>query len=99
MLVALNGLVHVLAARLLRMPRDAGLVTSAQLGIAGAIVALGLPLHIFLTPARLRSWSGGAGLDRRLLNRGSGYGQEPLSGFSAKARAADNTDRQHAAGG
>jgi Kef-type K+ transport system membrane component KefB len=49
-LVALNALVHVLAARLLRMPRDAGLVTSAQLGVPSAIVALGLPLHVLTPP-------------------------------------------------
>jgi Kef-type K+ transport system membrane component KefB len=49
-LVALNALTHVLAARLLRMPRDAGLVTSAQLGVPSAIVALGLPLHVLTPP-------------------------------------------------
>jgi hypothetical protein len=42
--------VHVLAARLLRMPRDAGLVASAQLGVPSAIVALGLPLHVLTPP-------------------------------------------------
>ncbi|MGH2879953.1 MAG: cation:proton antiporter [Solirubrobacteraceae bacterium] len=49
-LVALNALTHVLGARLLRMPRDAGLVTSAQLGVPSAIVALGLPLHVLTPP-------------------------------------------------
>jgi Kef-type K+ transport system membrane component KefB len=49
-LVALNALVHVLAARLLRLPRDAGLVASAQLGVPSAIVALGLPLHVLTPP-------------------------------------------------
>lgn len=49
-LVALNALTHVLAARLLRMPRDAGLVASAQLGVPSAIVALGLPLHVLTPP-------------------------------------------------
>ncbi|HEU0250350.1 MAG TPA: cation:proton antiporter [Solirubrobacteraceae bacterium] len=49
-LVALNALTHVLAARLLRMPRAAGLVTSAQLGVPSAIVALGLPLHVLTPP-------------------------------------------------
>jgi Kef-type K+ transport system membrane component KefB len=45
-LALLNVLVHVLAARLSRQPRAAGLVTSAQLGVPSAIVALGLPEHV-----------------------------------------------------
>lgn len=49
-LVALNALVHVLAARLLHLPREAGLVASAQLGVPSAIVALGLPLHVLTPP-------------------------------------------------
>jgi Kef-type K+ transport system membrane component KefB len=49
-LVALNVLVHVLAARLLRLPRAAGLVATAQLGVPSAIVALGLPLHVLTGP-------------------------------------------------
>jgi Kef-type K+ transport system membrane component KefB len=49
-LVALNALVHMLAARLLRLPREAGLVASAQLGVPSAIVALGLPLHVLTAP-------------------------------------------------
>lgn len=50
MLVALNVLVHVLAARLSRLPRAAGMVASAQLGVPSAIVALGLPLHVLSAP-------------------------------------------------
>jgi Kef-type K+ transport system membrane component KefB len=49
-LVALNVLVHVLAARLLRLPRAAGLVATAQLGVPSAIVALGLPLGVLTGP-------------------------------------------------
>jgi Kef-type K+ transport system membrane component KefB len=49
-LVTLNVLVHVLAARLLRLPRAAGLVATAQLGVPSAIVALGLPLHVLTGP-------------------------------------------------
>jgi Kef-type K+ transport system membrane component KefB len=49
-LVALNVLVHVIAARLLRLPRAAGLVATAQLGVPSAIVALGLPLHVLTGP-------------------------------------------------
>lgn len=49
-LLALNALVHVLAARLSRLPADAGLVASAQLGVPSAIVALGLPLHVLSGP-------------------------------------------------
>lgn len=49
-LVALNVLVHVLAARLLRLPRAAGLAATAQLGVPSAIVALGLPLHALTPP-------------------------------------------------
>ncbi len=45
-LAALNVLVHLLAARLSRQPRAAGLVASAQLGVPSAIVALGLPEHV-----------------------------------------------------
>lgn len=49
-LLALNALVHVTAARLSRLPADAGLVASAQLGVPSAIVALGLPLHVLTGP-------------------------------------------------
>jgi Kef-type K+ transport system membrane component KefB len=45
-LAILNVLVHLLAARLARQPRAAGLVASAQLGVPSAIVALGLPAHV-----------------------------------------------------
>lgn len=44
-LTALNVLVHLLAARIVRLPRAAGLVASAQLGVPAALVALGLPQH------------------------------------------------------
>jgi Kef-type K+ transport system membrane component KefB len=49
-LLALNALVHVLAARLSRLPGNAGLVASAQLGVPSAIVALGLPLGALTPP-------------------------------------------------
>jgi hypothetical protein len=49
-LVALNVLVHILAARLLRLPRAAGLLATAQLGVPSAIVALGLPLGVLTPP-------------------------------------------------
>jgi Kef-type K+ transport system membrane component KefB len=49
-LAALNALVHVLAARLGRLSRAAGLVASAQLGVPSAIVALGLPLGVLTAP-------------------------------------------------
>jgi Kef-type K+ transport system membrane component KefB len=45
-LAALNVLVHLLAARIVRQPLPAGLVASAQLGVPAAIVALGLPEHV-----------------------------------------------------
>jgi Kef-type K+ transport system membrane component KefB len=49
-LVALNVLVHLLAARIVRQPRSAGLVASAQLGVPAALVALGLPAHVLTPP-------------------------------------------------
>jgi Kef-type K+ transport system membrane component KefB len=49
-LIALTALVHVFAARLLRMGRSAGMVASAQLGVPSAIVALGLPLGVLTPP-------------------------------------------------
>ncbi|HEX5307499.1 MAG TPA: cation:proton antiporter [Solirubrobacteraceae bacterium] len=49
-LAALSALVHLLAARLSRLPRSAGMVASAQLGVPSAIVALGLPLHVLTPP-------------------------------------------------
>ncbi|HTA15323.1 MAG TPA: cation:proton antiporter [Solirubrobacteraceae bacterium] len=45
-LAALNVIVHLLAARVMRQPRSAGLVASAQLGVPSALVALGLPEHV-----------------------------------------------------
>jgi Kef-type K+ transport system membrane component KefB len=48
-LVALTALVHVIGARLIRLPSAAGLLASAQLGVPSAIVALGLPAHV-ITP-------------------------------------------------
>jgi Kef-type K+ transport system membrane component KefB len=45
-LVALNVLVHALAALLTRQPPAAGLAATAQLGVPAAIVALGLEQHI-----------------------------------------------------
>ncbi len=49
-LAALNVIVHLLAARLVRQPRAAGLVASAQLGVPAALVALGLPEHVLTGP-------------------------------------------------
>jgi Kef-type K+ transport system membrane component KefB len=49
-LVALNVVVHLLAARIVRQPRAAGLVASAQLGVPSALVALGLPEHVLTAP-------------------------------------------------
>lgn len=49
-LAALSAFVHVLAARLSRLPRSAGMVASAQLGVPSAIVALGLPLRVLTPP-------------------------------------------------
>src|SRR6202023_1845277 len=49
-LVALNVIVHLLAARLVRQPRAACLLTSAQLGVPAALVALGLPAHVLTGP-------------------------------------------------
>jgi Kef-type K+ transport system membrane component KefB len=49
-LAVLNALVHLLAARLRRLPWAAGLMASAQLGVPSAIVALGLPLHVLTPP-------------------------------------------------
>jgi Kef-type K+ transport system membrane component KefB len=45
-LVALNVAVHLIAARIVRQPKAAGLVTSAQMGVPSALVALGLPEHV-----------------------------------------------------
>ncbi|HTD57871.1 MAG TPA: cation:proton antiporter, partial [Solirubrobacteraceae bacterium] len=45
-LAALNVVVHLLAARIVRQPRAAGLVSCAQLGVPAALVALGLPAHV-----------------------------------------------------
>jgi Kef-type K+ transport system membrane component KefB len=50
-LVALNVAVHLLAGRIVRQPRAASLVASAQLGVPAALVALGLPEHV-LTPSQ-----------------------------------------------
>lgn len=49
-LAALNVVVHLLAARIVRQPRAAGLVASAQLGVPAALVALGLPAHVLTPP-------------------------------------------------
>jgi Kef-type K+ transport system membrane component KefB len=49
-LVALNVLVHLLTARIVRQSRAAGLVASAQLGVPAALVALGLPAHVLTPP-------------------------------------------------
>jgi hypothetical protein len=40
----------VVAARVVRLPRAAGLVASAQLGVPAAMVALGLPAHVLTAP-------------------------------------------------
>jgi Kef-type K+ transport system membrane component KefB len=45
-LAAVNVLVHLIAAGIVRQPPAAGLVASAQLGVPAAIVALGLPEHV-----------------------------------------------------
>ena len=45
-LAGLTAAVHLLAARVTRQPRAAGLLASAQLGVPAAIVALGLPEHV-----------------------------------------------------
>jgi|HubBroStandDraft_3_1064219.scaffolds.fasta_scaffold21124_3 Kef-type K+ transport system membrane component KefB len=50
-LASLNLAVHLLAARIVRQPRAAGLVASAQLGVPSAVVALGLSGHV-LTPSQ-----------------------------------------------
>lgn len=49
-LVALNVVVHLLAGRIVRQPRAASLVASAQLGVPAALVALGLPQHVITPP-------------------------------------------------
>ncbi len=49
-LAALNVAVHVLGARIVRLPRAAGLVASAQLGVPAALVALGVPAHVLTPP-------------------------------------------------
>jgi Kef-type K+ transport system membrane component KefB len=49
-LAALNAVVHLLAARIVRQPAAAGLVASAQLGVPAALVALGLPEHVLTPP-------------------------------------------------
>ncbi len=46
-LAGLTAVVHVLAARMTRRPPAAGLLASAQVGVPAAIVALGLPEHVF----------------------------------------------------
>jgi Kef-type K+ transport system membrane component KefB len=50
-LAVFNVVVHLLAARIVRQPRAAALVASAQLGVPAALVALGLPEHV-LTPSQ-----------------------------------------------
>jgi Kef-type K+ transport system membrane component KefB len=49
-LAVLNVLVHLLAVQVMRQPRAAGLVASAQLGVPSAVVALGLPEHVLTAP-------------------------------------------------
>ena len=44
-LLALTIAVHVLTALVLRLPRAAGLLATAQVGVPAAVIALGLPLH------------------------------------------------------
>lgn len=96
-LLALNVLVHVVAARLSRLPTNAGLVASAQLGVPSAIVALGLPLRVLTGPqaaaivvAALGSIVvcslGAAGMGRRI-------------GDSPQSSSAAATDDAVAAGG
>ncbi len=45
-LAALNVVAHLVAARIVGLPRAAGLVASAQLGVPAALVALGLSEHV-----------------------------------------------------
>jgi Kef-type K+ transport system membrane component KefB len=49
-IVALNLIVHVVAARIARQQPAAGMVASAQLGVPAALVALGLPAHVLTPP-------------------------------------------------
>lgn len=49
-LVALNVGVHLLASAIVRQPRAAALVASAQLGVPSALVALGVPAHVLTPP-------------------------------------------------
>ncbi|HEY2630894.1 MAG TPA: cation:proton antiporter [Solirubrobacteraceae bacterium] len=49
-LAGLNVAAHVVAARIVRLPRAAGLVASAQLGVPSAMVALGLHAHVLTPP-------------------------------------------------
>jgi Kef-type K+ transport system membrane component KefB len=49
-LAALTVLAHVVAARIVGLPRAAGLVASAQLGVPAAMVALGLSEHVLTPP-------------------------------------------------
>ncbi len=44
-LCVLTVAVHVVTATLLRLPRAAGLLATAQVGVPAAVIALGLPLH------------------------------------------------------
>ena len=44
-LAALTIVVHVLAAMAIRAPRAVGLLSSAQMGVPAAVIALGLPVH------------------------------------------------------
>ena len=73
-LAGLTAAVHVLAARVTRQPRAAGLLASAQLGVPAAIVALGLSEHVITStqasgdrhrvddqPGRLQRRGGSAG--------------------------------------
>lgn len=50
-LVALNVLIHVLAAVLVRRPVAAGLMASAQLGVPAAVASLGLSGHVLSAAA------------------------------------------------
>jgi Kef-type K+ transport system membrane component KefB len=49
-LAALNVVAHVVGARIVALPRAAGLVASAQMGVPAAIVALGLPAGALTAP-------------------------------------------------
>lgn len=49
-LVAMNAIVHLIAAQVMRQPPAAGMVASAQLGVPAALVALGLPTHALTPP-------------------------------------------------